>query len=223
MSDETLARIARRQHSVITIAQLREAGVDDNAIAHRVATGRLTRLHRGVYRLGPAETLRTPEAAALLACGPRSHLSHHTAVILWGLPLDAPTFVHVTSGRRRPRDGVVIHRREVTGADRALRDGLRVTSVARTLLDLAAVLDQRTLERLVEEAHVRRLVTRGQLVARGRRGALALRAALAAHDQPAMTRSEAERRLLALVRAAGLPHPEANAYGVTGVASRCQQ
>jgi predicted transcriptional regulator of viral defense system len=74
--------------------------VDRNGIAHRVATGRLTRLHRGVYRLGPADAPRTREAAALLACGSAAYLSHASAAILWRLPLDAPALVHVTAPSR---------------------------------------------------------------------------------------------------------------------------
>jgi very-short-patch-repair endonuclease len=212
VTEEMLAGIARRQHLAITTRQLHEAGVDRNGIAHRVATGRLTRLHRGVYRLGPADGARTAEAAALLACGRGAHLSHATAAVLWGLPLDAPSQVHVTVPRERVHEGIEVHVSAPKPADRALRDGLRLTSPARTLLDLGAELDAHTLERLVEEAQVLRLVTRRQLDVRDRKGAVALRAALAAHDTPSMTRSEAERRLLRLVRAAGLPHPEANAY-----------
>jgi very-short-patch-repair endonuclease len=197
---------------VMTTRQLLDAGVDRNAIAHRVATGRLTRLHRGVYRLGPVDGARTAEAAALLACGRASHLSQATGAVLWGLPIDAPSAIHVTAPTRRSREGIILHEGRLTAADRALREGLRLTSPARTLLDLAPHVTPALLERLVEEAQVLRLVTRRQLEARSGRGAPALRAALAAHDQPSMIRSEAERRLLALVRAAGLPHPEANAY-----------
>jgi very-short-patch-repair endonuclease len=93
--------------------------------------------------------------------------------------------------------------------------GLPLTGPARTLLDLAASMRSWELERLIEEAHIQRLTTRAELLAsleraRGRAGAPAFRAALARHDEPALTRSEAERRLLTLVRAARLPPPETN-------------
>jgi very-short-patch-repair endonuclease len=83
------------------------------------------------------------------------------------------------------------------------------------LLDLAALLSDRDLARAVEEAQVLRLVTPHALmghVGRGRRGAAALRAAVQAQFEPSLTRSEAEARLLELIRGAGLSAPETNAH-----------
>lgn len=205
--DERVERIASRQHLVVTSAQLYEAGLSPKTIAHRVATGRLTRLHHGVHRLGPADAPRTREAAALLACGPGSHLSHHTAGTRYGLPLDAGALIHVTTPNRRTHANLEIHRASVPRADRALREGLRLTAPARTLSDLAPLVDARTLRRLVEEAQVLKLVTRPQL-----ERFPTLREAAASYDTPSMSRSKAERLLLELVRDAGLSTPETNTY-----------
>jgi very-short-patch-repair endonuclease len=127
--------------------------------------------------------------------------------------------IDVTVTARHPRDkpGVRVHRvRHLDPRDVTRREGVPVTSAARTVLDLAAVADRRELARALEEAEVQRLVTRPQLIAllarhRGHRGARALRAALARYDTPALTRSEAERRMLELIRAARLPAPRTNA------------
>ena len=123
--------------------------------------------------------------------------------------------IAVASGQPRSRPGIRVRRATLAPADVTIREGLRITTPARTLLDLAAELDAARLERLVEEAQVLRLTTRRALedqLARsdGRRGVRALRAALRAYAEPAMTRSEAERLLLALIRRAGLPAPRTN-------------
>jgi very-short-patch-repair endonuclease len=104
---------------------------------------------------------------------------------------------------------VRVHRRELAPDDWLVRDGLRLTTPARTIADLSSSVPAVALQRLIEDAQLARLATRAQLEAYGR-GRPALRAALAAHDEPRLTRSEAERRLLELVRAAGLPAPRTN-------------
>lgn len=112
--------------------------------------------------------------------------------------------------------GVVVHRSTILDArDVLIHDGLPVTAPARTLLDLAAELAPRELERMLDTALVQRCVTLrqvGDVIARaGRhRGCVALRELLLAHTHTTFTRSEAEERLLALVRAAGLPDPLVN-------------
>jgi very-short-patch-repair endonuclease len=127
--------------------------------------------------------------------------------------------VTVPGGTRRNRNGIVIHRvRALHPDDRAVVEGIPVTSVARTLLDCAAVMPARQLERAVEEAErlrlfdlraVERLLTRS----RGHKGRRALLAAIAeaAHDVP-WTRSELEKQFLRLCRHAALPQPAVNAW-----------
>ena len=206
--DEAIAALARRQHGIATSAQLAAAGLGPRAIAHRVATGRLVRLHRGVFQVGPVAAERGPEMAAVLATG--GILSHHTAAAIWGLrPHHGAIHVTVTGPTPRPRPGVQIHRSCSLNA--AVHQGLLLTTPARTLHDLAACVPQHELDRAVEQAQILRLATREQIAADlPRRGRLALRTAL--NHEPQLTRSEAERRLLALISQARLPRPQTNVY-----------
>jgi very-short-patch-repair endonuclease len=123
--------------------------------------------------------------------------------------------VTVIDGRARHQRGIRVHRVQTLDAiDVTRREGIPVTSPARTLLDLAGMLHPRDLARAIEEAEVRRLVTRRQLtdiLTCRRPGVAALREALRRYDEPAMTRSEAEHRMLDLIRAARLPRPRTNA------------
>ncbi len=221
--DQLIDAIARRQRQVVAVGQLIAAGVSRSAIQHRVATGRLHRIHRGVYLVGHAVPLPLAlETAALLACGPGAVLSHLTAAVLWRV-IDAPAGrqpVHVLlPSLRRPehRDGVVIHRTATLTSNAVRRhQGLPLTAPARTLIDLASVLSERNLRWAIEQARVQRLITPDEFTAaclahRGRRGAATLRRfAAASGPEPAATRSEAERRLLDLIAAAALPRPRAN-------------
>ena len=221
--DAVIERIARRQRFVVASRQLMNAGVSRRAIQHRVASGRLHPIHRGVYLVGhPVPLPLALETGALLACGAAAVLSHRSAAyrlrILEHRDGTGPVHVTVPAGRRpRPRAGIVIHRSSTLGAaELRRRDGLPVTAPARTLIDLASVLPERDLKWAIEEARVRRLITQRDFAAacaahRGRRGAAALsRIAQASGPGPTATRSEAERRLLDLIAAAGLPKPRAN-------------
>ena len=204
--DEAIATLARGQHGIVTSAQLAAAGLGPRAVAHRVAQGRLVRLHRGVFQVGPIAAPRGPQMAAVLATG--GVLSHHTAAAIWGLrPHADEIHVTVTGPAPRPRPGLRIHRS--LSLDAAVHDGLPLTTARRTIHDLAAHLPQHELDRAVEQVQVLRLATRDEIAAAlPRRGRRALTAAL--DGEPALTRSEAERRLLALIAAARLPRPEAN-------------
>jgi len=217
--DRAVAGIAARQRRLVTRAQLAGAGLGRGAIEHRVAQGRLHRMHRGVYLVGhaiPPPLAR--ETAALLACGPGAVLSHRSAAALWQLPTKGAREVEVTLVARRPasRPGIRIYCvPSLASRDRRRHAGLALTAPARTLLDLGTLLSPRALEQAVAEARARRLVSSGVLLAAldrapKRRGAAALRALLRQESGPALTRSEAEERLLALVRAEGLPLPESN-------------
>jgi very-short-patch-repair endonuclease len=214
-TERALAAIAARQHGVVTTAQLADAGVGRNGASRRVADGRLRRLHRGVFLLGPLTGRWTREMAAVLACGVTAVLSHRSAAGLWRIRHVwlGPPEVTVTDGRSRGRPGIEVTRSCLPAAETRWREGIRVTSPARTLLDLAAVTDQRELARALNEAQVLRLVTPRELAevtGRGRPGAKALRAALQAQFEPRFTRSEAEAAFLDLIRDAGYPAPEAN-------------
>jgi very-short-patch-repair endonuclease len=209
--DTLIAVRAQARRGLVERAFLLDAGLTSSAITKRIAAGRLHVVHPGVYAVGhPALMPWARELAALLACGIHSALSHRTAAVLWGLLAALGGPVHVTrQGRRRTLTGVVVHETGELG-DVRLREGLRVTSPARTLLDLAAA-QSRELDRAVEQALISDLVTPAQLAAElspRRPGVARLRAAL--QTEPSLTRSEAERRLLALLRRAGLPRPRTN-------------
>lgn len=205
-SDRLIAALASRQHGIVTSAQLAEAGLGPNAVAHRVAQGRLVRAYRGVFQVGPLAAEHGAEMAAVLATG--GVLSHHSAAKLWGVrPHDGPVHVTVVGEARKRRPGVQVHRSLSLNA--AVQDGLPLTTPTRTLHDLAAHLPQHELDRAVEQAQILRLATRDKIAREmPRRGSRALKTAL--DNEPALTRSEAERRLLALIRQARLPRPETN-------------
>jgi very-short-patch-repair endonuclease len=215
--DRAVMELAARRHGVVTLADLAAAGLGRGAVARRVAEGRLQRLHRGVYLVGPLPGTRTREIAAVLACGGTAVLSHRSAAALWGMAPPWQGDVDVTVVGAQPRrPGVRVHRaRRRDPEDVARRDGVRLTAPGRTLLDVATVLDRRNLARALEEAQVQRLVTRTGLEtlldrSRGHHGAVFLGAALGRCHEPALTRSEAEARMLALTRAAQLPQPKTN-------------
>lgn len=217
VSPEALVlRIAGVQHGVVNRAQVLAAGLSDRAIAYRIATGRWRALHRGVYLVGPIEGTLTRHAAALLACGPRAVLSHRTAAALWGLPITSHTIEITLAGRasRVRRPGITVHRpNHLARADIRTHERLSLTSPAACLVETAPHVSPRDLARITEEAERRGLVSRDDLEQRlepRTRGAAALRAVLARYDTPSLTRSEAEARMLGLVRAAGLPHPVTN-------------
>jgi very-short-patch-repair endonuclease len=214
--DALVLAMAARRHGVITTPQLAQAGLSKDAVAGRVGAGWLRRLHRGVYLVGPLEAPLTRAMAAVAAYGDAAFLSHATAAVLWGLRLPEAGVMHVTvSGRpAHGREGIHVHRARLHWRDVTQRNGIPVTSPARTLLDLAATIPTRDLARAVEEAQIHRLASDRSLNEQfsrypRHRGTGPLKRAR--RTDPALTRSEAERRLLELIRAARLPTPEANA------------
>jgi len=211
-ADAAIARIAARQHGVVTRAQLAAAGLGRGAIGHRITEQRLHPVHRGVFLVGHAVAPPLAhEMAAVLACGDGAVVSHHAAASMWSLPVPETDVIDITVIRRNPRarEGLRVHLvRRLDRRDIRAWEGVPLTAPARTLLDVAAVIPVRDLERAVNEAQIRRLVRTRQLLdvlerSRGRREARALRELL--DVDPALTRSEAEVRLLDLLRAADLP------------------
>jgi len=201
--DEAVVALARRQHGVVSTAQLRRLGLGHNAVAGRVARGWLRRVHYGVYIVGALETYLTAPTAALAAYGPNAVISHRTAATIWGLlphrPAD-PIHITLLNANRRSRPGVKIHRANQTDIRR--RHGLRLTSPPQTLADL-----EEDVERAYNEALVLGLTTH-QEVSRHASGSPVLRAIV--EDSPGMTRSRMERELIRLVKRAGLPAPQSN-------------
>ena len=219
MSPEArIASLATQQHGMVTWAQLVGAGVTRHAIAGHVGNGWLVARHRGVYQFGVFGGPFGDGMAALLACGPHAVLSHWSAGVVFELCRRELAIVDVTltSGHAGRRRGIRAHRlASLPACDVVVKRGLRVTTPARTLLDLAAVTPRAELERLIEEAQVQNLVSPGEMLAvaeRGarRKGVRTFRDVVDYLDEPLFTRSEAERRLLALCRSAALPLPQTN-------------
>jgi very-short-patch-repair endonuclease len=190
-------------------------------IATRIASGRLIRVHRGVYAVDHLEPVPlADESAALLACGEGAVLSHATAASLWGILPRQAGAVHVTAhGHERGRAiaGIQLHRaRALTDGDVGSAAGLPVTSPARTLHDVAPCVSDYALERALDEALARGLVSRTKLTeeldhASGRGGGALLRRLIADRTiGTGVSRSRANARFLAMVRAAGLPDPQTN-------------
>jgi very-short-patch-repair endonuclease len=210
-----MAAVASRQHGVITVAQLRALGLSVDEVKWRSRTGRLHPLHRGVYAVGHRKlTDESLFIAAVLAIGADAALSHLSAAQLYGLRRRRQgSWVDVSTTRRvRPRTHIRLH--TVRTLERTKRNGIPVTTPARTLLDLGDVLPPRKHERAVHEAEVQRLVTIADLETQiakspGRRAATRLQAIIA--DGPAPTRSDLEDAMLALLKRHGLPRPTTNA------------
>jgi hypothetical protein len=220
---QELAALAGRQHGVVSIRQLRRLGYSYKSVRGAVTVGHLHRLHQGVYAVGHTNLSFYGRClAGVLASGPGSLLSHYSAGWLLGLIAARPVPVHVTTPLPRKRRGAlrVHHSRTLIAADRTTEQVIPVTSVARTALDLAAVLRFRNLRRLIrrsEELQVFDLPDFHSVLARnrGHRGRFPLECALAAYEPPRLTRSELEREFVASVEQAGLPSP-ATAFNVAG-------
>jgi hypothetical protein len=214
-----LAELARGQHGVVSIRQLTgPLGYSRSAVARAADAGRLHRLYRGVYAVGHTRISRYGEClAAVLACGPLALLSHQSAAWLWGISTGSPVPFAVTAPTsRKLRPPIRLHQaRSLASEDRALLEGIPVTALPRTLLDLAAVIRFERLQRVLERSEELRLFDLGpveDLLDRtvGHHGHGRLRKALALYRPAPFTRSQLERRFLAAVLAAGLPQPRTN-------------
>jgi very-short-patch-repair endonuclease len=196
--DQRLSRIAARQHGVVGTPQLIAVGISPQGISRRAASGRLHRVHRGVYAVGhPRLSIEGAWLAAVLACGDGAALSHRSAAALWGLLPAIRGLVHVTvpgTAGRRKRRGIRIHRSRSLGPETTTRrKNVPVTTAGRTLADL------------------RKVVMADEWRAAARQaGVLGLDIAKNAGEESPQTRSELEDRFLALCRRHHLPPPEVN-------------
>lgn len=210
--------LVRRQHDVVTRAQLLELGFSRHAIAHRVAVGRLHKVWRGVYAVGrPTLELRARWMAAVLACGRDALLSHRSAAGLWGVlrPFrQLEVVVPREKALRRP--GISVHRRSgLTPAHRKVVDGIPVTDIVTTLIDLATCVNDGLLIRAVNQADRMELIDAEGLRAalervQSRPGVGRLKSLLD-RQGAAFVDTLLELRFLDLVRAVGLPDPELQA------------
>ncbi|MGH2993485.1 MAG: type IV toxin-antitoxin system AbiEi family antitoxin domain-containing protein [Solirubrobacterales bacterium] len=208
--------LAARQHGVAARRQLLAAGVSSSAIGRLIASGWLTRLHAGVYAVaGHPQTPHARWMAAVLACGAGAVLSHASAGMLWEIVERRPGPAHVTapSGRHR-RQGIILHRGRDLDVSGTVHNGIPVTTPSATILDLAAALSARRLERSLEAADRRELLDVAELSriceTRGRKGTRRLHSLLAQYRRLPATRSELERRFLLLCDRARLPKPAVN-------------
>jgi very-short-patch-repair endonuclease len=214
-----IRRLAEKQHGVIAHRQLVVHGIGERLIESRVARGQLIPLHRGVYALGHRRIgLYGEWMVATLACGPGAVLSHGTAAQLWGIRGSRkPIEVTRVSGHRRPH-GVRLHQTRSLPAEHVtIEAGIPVTTIERTLLDMATRLDAKQLEHdLVEADRSRRLrwSKLWRIVAehgRGRKGVKRLkRVAAQADPRFADAVSTSEVDFLILCREEGLKMPQVN-------------
>lgn len=216
--DERVGLLADRQHGVVSRPQVQRLGMTDEQAERRLASGRWDSPQAGVYRMvGAPTTWRQALMAACLAAGEEALASHRAAAVLWGLDgvWGEPLELTVPYARSPVPTGAIVHRSQRrSDLDVARRDGVPVTSVDRTLIDLGAVLPPVAVELAVEDAARRMLVTLAylrwrldELGGRGRRGAGVLRAILDARGAGGLAGSALEVLFLRLLRSAGLPLP----------------
>ena len=164
--DAAIAAAATKQLGNVTRQQLFDLGLSKHDVFYRVKVGRLFRLYPGVYAVGrPPGTPLERASAAVLACGPGAALSHASAMTLWGYwrRWDRPFEVTIVSDRR-PK-GIRVHRsRTITWRDTTKQLGIRATTPARTLLDMAPRFKEAALTRNVNNALHSPWLTEGQLV-----------------------------------------------------------
>jgi very-short-patch-repair endonuclease len=217
---ERIAAVARRQRGRIAFRQLRAIGVAATSVKWLVTKGHLLPSLRCVFRVGhEAPTELGAETDALLSVRDGAALSHWSAAALLGLWIPPPVLVDVIvdSSNAATNPGVKVHRSGILERrDIWIRRGLPVTSPARTLLDIGVFATARQLEiafdrgiaeRTLKLSHVQDVLDRA-----GGHGGRARLAALLARESGASTRTESvpEERMLALLRAAGLPDPAVN-------------
>jgi very-short-patch-repair endonuclease len=218
--DRAAAEIAGRQHGLLARRQLLELGFSPDMIKRRMARGSLHRVHAGVYAWGHrAITFEGRWMAAVLAFGPDAALSHRSAGQLWGLVPRSRIRPEVTRPRHAAgRSHLVVHQAMLPRDEVRRVRGIPVTSVPRTMLDLAATRTEREVERAWNEMEVRELTDRlsvPQLLDRHprHRGATLLRRLADRKALPVgITRNDFEEAFLALVDRHGLPRPRMNAH-----------
>jgi predicted transcriptional regulator of viral defense system len=178
MWDVQIAELAGRQFNRISRQQLIDLGLSEMAIAHRLATGRLVAVEEGVFGVAPVLEDDWGRWMAATLTAPGSVLSHASAAVAWGLlsvprPLESVT--RPGSGGPRRHGGVLAYRSSTLKGDVTTERGVPITSVARTLLDLARTVGDRMLARALREAVRLELITLSALGDRlsdyrGRRG-----------------------------------------------------
>jgi very-short-patch-repair endonuclease len=213
-----LAALAAEQHGVVDLLDLRAVCITRSGVRRRLEAGRLHRVHRGVYAVGhPELSVDGRRYAAVRACGRRAVASHGMGAAIWGLRQAGGLEVTVLGERRGPKT-IEVHESRVLGPLHVdVIRAIPVTSLARTIVDLADVLPFDRLERILDhagrhDAFDLRLLQAVLAELNGRRGAGQLLRLLGGPASPGQTRSELENHFLALCRAARLPLPRLNVH-----------
>ncbi len=212
--DKRVARLAASQHGVVSLRQVRELGLSEGSVRHRLRSGRLHPVMRGVYAVGHNRMSAEGRwMAAVLAYPPRAVLSHRSAAALLGILETARERIEITVGRVRARPGIQPHCGDLEPHEVMSHRGIPVTTPTRTLADLAGIVGPGQLRRALEQAEILRLldIEAVRRAARGRRGATALVSLIEDGELGARrTRSELEERFLDFLRESALPLPETN-------------
>jgi very-short-patch-repair endonuclease len=217
--DVEIAELAQRQHGLVAWRQLRALGLSKAAIDHRIRTGRIHRLQPSVYAVGHRIVSKHGWwMAAVLGSGPRAVLSHHSAAALWGLRGYSERAVEVTVPHKSTSSRLVRRHHSQLPEDEVVREeGIPVTTVPRTILDLAAVEPLEVVQNLLREAEYRETWDRLSLwdlveCHSGKRGVRNARAALERlkSEPPGRRRSRLEERFPPFLRLHGLPLPRFN-------------
>jgi hypothetical protein len=213
-TDEVIGRIAGRGHGVVTRRELLVAGVSPKRIRRRVRSGALISVHRGVYRVGHRAPNREAHyMAAVKARGDQAVLCGRAAAHLWRLVKGPPSQPEVLAPAKRLVPGVITHRSRIAPVDVADWRGIPVTTVPRTLVDLASSLPEAALARACHEAGVLHRTTPSEVDAVLRRllsapGRATLERVL--HGEVRVTLSRLEAGFLRRLEQAGLPLPITN-------------
>ncbi|HWF49563.1 MAG TPA: type IV toxin-antitoxin system AbiEi family antitoxin domain-containing protein [Solirubrobacteraceae bacterium] len=222
-----IADLFSRQRTLATLDELAELGLSHHAVQRRAQSGRLYRVYPTVYSTTPPALLPSKARwlAAVLACRPDAYLSHRSAAALWGIQstLRAAIDVSTPSGRGRKLDGIDAHRcTTLIPADIDTVDGIPCTSVARTVLDLAAMVPRRLVERAIDQSddlQIFDLRAFDDVLDRNPslRGAAIVRSVLDEYQRAeshfsTLTESDLEEGFFAICDAAGFPRPEVQQY-----------
>jgi len=218
--DAQIARVAARQHGLVTLAQARDVGATEDAIRHRVNKARWVRVRLGVFAIaGVPATSEQSILAAVFAAGDAAFVSHGTAAELWELPLPAQKQVEVTTPIERVvrLKGVTAHRSgTLVDLDVTSCVGIPVTTATRAIFDLSSRFDDTALGRALDDGLRRKIASLSGL------HAIALRLpGIAAGRSPARIHrllksripgydpgdSELETHVFEVLQMAGLPLP----------------
>jgi very-short-patch-repair endonuclease/predicted transcriptional regulator of viral defense system len=224
--DYPISELARLQHGALARRQLNESGWSEAEIRWRLEAGRLHRIHAGVYSLAPRQLLSRQGRwmAAVLASGPDALLSHHTAAALWGIRGYSGGTIHVTTAHKSTSTKRIRRHLSVVPSDeRVVEEGIPVTSVHRTIFDLAPHEDVDAVVAMIKEAEYLNcwdLLSLPDLLERypGKRGRRKVRFALErlTEEPPGRTRSKLEERCAPFLRRHRLPLPRFNDWILLG-------